>query len=120
MLGDIHTSNCTVSSNFDSDLTNLDTNLTGTILPQLKAALTVKGKLTGDLVIMNYYDPYQNICPNSVSIIQTFNKHLASDIKGFGMIVDVFNAFGGPGTPNPNVCSYTRMCSMFIGRLAVE
>ena len=120
MLGDIHTSNCTVSSNFDSDLTNLDTNLTGTILPQLKAALTVKGKLTGDLVIMNYYDPYQNICPNSVSIIQTFNKHLASDRKGFGMIVDVFNAFGGPGTPNPNVCSYTRMCSMFIGRLAVE
>jgi hypothetical protein len=55
----------------------------------------------------------RNICPNSVSIIQTFNKHLASDIKDFGMIVDVFNTFGGQGTPNRNVCSYTWMCSIF-------
>jgi len=112
VMGDINISKCTASSNFETDLSHLDSNLTGTILPQLKAALTVRGKVTGDLVLMNYYDPYQNICPNSVSIIQTFNKHLASDIKGFGMIVDVFNAFGGQGTPNPNVCSYTWMCSI--------
>jgi lysophospholipase L1-like esterase len=111
VLGDINTSNCTVSSNFESDLTNLDTNLTGTILPQLKTALTVKGKLTGDLVMMNYYDPYQNICPNSVSIIQTFNKHLKADVSGFGIIVNVFGAFGGAGVPNPNICTYTWMCA---------
>ncbi len=113
VLGDITTSNCTVSSRFKTDLAQLDSNLTGIILPQLKAALTVKGKVNGDLVLMNYYDPYQNVCPNSVSIIQTFNNHLASDINGFGIIVDVFNAFGGPGTSNPNVCSYTWMCSIF-------
>jgi lysophospholipase L1-like esterase len=113
VMGDVNTSNCTVSSNFENDLAHLDSNLTGTILPQLKAALTVKGKVTGDLVLMNYYDPYQNVCPNSVSIIQTFNNHLASDINGFGIIVDVFHAFGGPGTPNPHVCSYTWMCSIF-------
>jgi len=86
---------------------------TNTILPQLKAALTVKSNLTGDLVLMNYYDPYQNSCPNSVSIIQTFNKHVASDMSGFGIIVDVFSAFGGVSTPNPNVCSYIWMCSVF-------
>ena len=113
VMGDVNTSNCTTSSNFGSDLAHLDSNLTGTILPQLKAALTVKGKLTGDLVLLNYYDPYQNICPNSVSIIQTFNKHLASDINGFGITVNVFNAFGGSGTPNPNVCNYTWTCSLF-------
>ena len=83
-MGDISTSKCTLNSNFASDLAHLDSNLTGTILPQLKAALTVKGKVTGDLVLMNYYDPYQNICPKSVSIIETFNQHLASDINGFG------------------------------------
>jgi hypothetical protein len=113
VMGDINTSNCTVTSNFDTDLANLDSNLTGTILPQLEAALTVKGKLTGDLVMMNYYDPYQNICPNSVPIIQTFNQHLANDINGFGIIVDDFRAFGGPGTPNPHICSYSWMCSAF-------
>lgn len=110
---DIKTSNCSVSSRFDSDLAKLDSNLTGIILPQLKAALTVNGKLTGDIVLMNYYDPYQNICPKMVSYMQKFNAHLANDVIGFGTIADVFNAFGGSGTPNPNICRYTWMCSFF-------
>jgi len=113
VMGDVSTSKCTLNSNFASDLAHLDSNLTGTILPQLKAALTVKGKVTGDLLLMNYYDPYQNICPNSNSIIETFNQHLASDINGFGTIINVFKAFGGASTPNPNVCNYTWMCSVF-------
>jgi lysophospholipase L1-like esterase len=110
---DVKTSNCTISPNFDTDLAKLDSDLTGIILPQLKKALTVNGKLTGDIVLMNYYDPYQNICPKQVSYIQTFNEHLAQDVKGFGVISDVFNAFGGSKTPNPNICSYTWMCSIF-------
>jgi lysophospholipase L1-like esterase len=113
VMGDVSASKCTLNSKFATDLAHLDTNLTGTILPQLKAALTVKGKVTGDLILMNYYDPYQNICPNSVSIIETFNQHLANDINGFGTIVNVFKAFGGAGTPNSNVCKYTWMCSVF-------
>jgi hypothetical protein len=64
-------------------------------------------------MLMNYYDPYQNICPKQVSYIQKFNEHLAHDVKGFGVISDVFNAFGGSKTPNPNICSYTWMCSIF-------
>ncbi len=113
MLPDINTSNCTVSSNFNANLATLDTNLTQTILPKLVAALTVNGKITGDLVMMNYYDPYQNTCPNSVSYVQTINQHLANDASSFGIIVDVFDAFGGATTPNPNICSYTWMCSIF-------
>ena len=110
---DVKTSNCMISTNFDTDLTRLDKDLTGIILPQLKKALTVNGKLTGDIVLMNYYDPYQNICPKQVSYIQKFNEHLAEDVKGFGVISDVFSAFGGSKTPNPNICSYTWMCSIF-------
>ncbi len=111
LQGDIKTSTCSVNSRFDSDLARLDKNLTGIILPQLKAALTVNGKLTGDILLMNYYDPYQNICPQQVPYIQKFNEHLANDVKGFGVIVDVFAAFGGSGTPNPNICNDTWMCS---------
>ncbi|HLI06311.1 MAG TPA: hypothetical protein VKV40_07075 [Ktedonobacteraceae bacterium] len=113
MLSDITTSNCTVSSKFDSDLATLDSNLTKTILPQLVAAMTVNGKVTGDLVMMNYYDPYQNICPHSVSYVQTIDQHLANDVSGYGTIVNVFTAFGGAATPNPNICTYTWMCSVF-------
>ena len=93
LLPDINTSTCAIRSNFSADLATLDANLKGTILPQLKAALTVNNVVTGDLVMMNYYDPYQNICPNMVPYAQQINKHLASDISGFGIIVNVFSAF---------------------------
>ena len=108
---DVKTSNCTISPSFETDLAKLDTDLTKVILPQLKQALTVDGKLTGDIVLMNYYDPYQNICPKQVSYIEKFNQHLARDEDGFGIIGDVYSAFGGSKTPNPNICSYTWMCS---------
>ncbi len=108
---DVKTSNCTVSPNFDADLARLDKDLTTVILPQLKQALIVNGKLTGDIVLMNYYDPFQNICPKQVSYIQKFNAHLAHDVEGFGVISDVFSAFGGSKTPDPQICSYTWMCS---------
>ena len=95
------------TSHFNDQLATLDSNLTGTILPALLGALTVKGKVTGSIVMMNYYDPFQNICPASVPFIQTLNQHLATDVSGFGIIVDVFGAFGGAAVPNPNICTYT-------------
>ncbi len=62
---------------------------------------------------MNYYYPYQNICPNTVPYVQLINQHIANDISGYGLLVDVFSAFGGAGVPNPNICPYTWMCSLF-------
>jgi lysophospholipase L1-like esterase len=104
----ITSSGCTINqTQFDADLAKLDTNLTMTILPALLGALTVKGKVTGSIVMMNYYDPLQNVCPNTVPDTQTLNQHLAADVSGFGTIVDVFGAFGGAGVPNPNICTYT-------------
>ena len=112
VLGDTNPSTCAVNvPQFNADLATLDTNLTGTILPDLQGALTVKGKVKGSIVMMNYYDPLQNFCPNTVQFTQTLNQHLATDVSGFGIIVDVFTAFGGPGVPNPNLCNYTWICA---------
>ena len=109
---------CTVPSQtqFETDLTTLDTNLTTTILPALLGALTVDGQVTGSIVMMNYYDPFQNIClgsPTSAFFddFNTFNAHLATDASGFGTIVDVFSPFGGGTTFNPNLCTYTWICT---------
>jgi lysophospholipase L1-like esterase len=106
--------NCAVDvSGFNADLATLDTNLKGTILPALQGALTVDGRVTGNIVMMNYYDPLQNFCPNTVPFTQMLNKHLAHDVQGFGSIVNVFRAFGGAKTPNPNICTYTWICSKY-------
>lgn len=111
---DINPNNCTINQQgFEADLATLDTNLTQVILPALKQALTINGQMTGDIVMMNYYDPYQNICPNTIPGTEEVNAHLATDVNGFGTIVDVFTAFGGPNVPNHNICSYTWMCSIF-------
>lgn len=110
---DINRANCTVSPHFQTDLQTLDTNLTQTILPQLHAALIVDGQVTGDLVVMNFYDPYQNRCPNTVSYFQILNQHLANDVSRFGTLADVFTAFGGSEIPNNHLCAYTWMCSNF-------
>lgn len=114
ILSDINTKTCAVDTKkFASDVATVDTNLTQTILPKLHTALMVNGKLTGDLIMMNYYDPFQNACPNTVSYMQTFNQHLARDVNGYGSIADVFSAFGGSTTPNTRICSYTWECSIF-------
>ncbi|MGH2494773.1 MAG: SGNH/GDSL hydrolase family protein [Ktedonobacteraceae bacterium] len=112
LLPDFNASNCAIASSFPSDLATVDANV-HTILTQLQAAMLVNGRMSGDIVMMNYYDPYQNICPNTVPDIQLLNQHLAADVQGFGTIVDVFSAFGGAGVPNNNICNYTWMCSIF-------
>ncbi len=101
---------CTVSSNFDADLATLNNNLKYTILPQLQAALTVNGRVTGSIVMMNYYNPFPNCLknPDFITGFTQFENDLTTDVNGFGTIVDVLGAFGGITTPN--LCTYTWMC----------
>ena len=111
---DINQKTCVINTTkFANDLAILDANLTSSILPKLHNALVVNGKLTGDLIVLNYYDPYQNTCPNTVPYMQKVNQHLANDVNGYGTMADVFSAFGGATTPNANICSYTWECSIF-------
>jgi lysophospholipase L1-like esterase len=114
--------NCTVNmTQFNSDLATVDNDLKNTILPELTNALTVNGQRTGDLIIPNYYDPEQNLCPNLVSLSQEINAHIASDASGFGVVmVDIFTAFGGPATPNNNLPTLTWITSNFPLALAIH
>lgn len=111
-LGAINTSTCTVRSNWTAVLTTFDSNFQ-TILSKLQTALNG----TGDLVAMNYYDPYQNQCaanPDVLAKLEIFNDHIASDAAAYDVpVADVFTAFGGDTTPNPDLCTYTWMCSLF-------
>lgn len=114
VLPDITMSTCTINvSQFKTDLATLDTNLRNTILPRLHKALLINGQVSADIALMNYYDPYQNICPNSVPYLQMLDQHLAQDAAGYAVLVDAFAAFGGATTPNANICSYTWECSVF-------
>ena len=106
---------CTVNvTQFTTDLQTLDVNLKTLILPQLYAALMVHGRITGDLMLLNYYDPFQNVCHGAITpFIRSINQHLASDVEGFGTLVNIFGPFGGNTTPpNPKVCDFTWMCSV--------
>jgi lysophospholipase L1-like esterase len=87
--------------------------LRATILPQLRTAITTHWHQRVDILMPNYYDPFQNFCPNTVSYIRTLNHHLAADIAGYGRIVDIFTLFGGATVPNPNVCTLTWICSTY-------
>src|SRR5579884_3818955 len=114
LLPAIDPATCSIDDNkFNAALESFDSNLTQVILPELHAALLGNAGVTGDLIINNYYDPFQNSCPQTVAYIQLLNQHLANDVQGYGIIVDTFTAFGGSVTPNPNICSYTWMCSIF-------
>jgi lysophospholipase L1-like esterase len=120
VLPDINSSTCVVASTWESDLATMDANLSGTILPQLINALkNTSGQMTGDLVMMNYYNPFQAQCPADTQYVTELNAHLANDWTvgwqnaGFAAapyaLADVFTAFGGTATQND--CTYTWMCS---------
>ena len=112
LLPDTDPKTCKVSDTFTADLQKLDNNLTKTILPQLHVALKDNhGRITGNLMLLNYYDAFQNVCPNTVKNTQKLNEHLARDVEGFGTLVNIFEAFGGAAVPNPNICNNTWMCS---------
>lgn len=84
-----------------------DTNF-NSILSQLKTALHG----SGDLFTMNYYMPYQNQCPNLLPYLDLFNTHIAAVAQANGVpVADVFSAFGGPSTPNPNLCNEVWTCA---------
>jgi len=134
LIPDLNAAQCAVNSKWQSDLAQLESNLKNVILPRLVAAMTVNGQITGDLILLNYYDPYQDTCPNTVETIQMLNQGLATSSGGRVTVVDIFNAFAAPAnalmapsvlpatsaaattpvpTPASTICAYTWMCGLF-------
>ncbi|HEX8995844.1 MAG TPA: SGNH/GDSL hydrolase family protein [Ktedonobacterales bacterium] len=109
---DWNSSTCSISSTANADLATMDANLTNTILPELTKALTTpRGAPTGDLHLLNYYNPFAQVCPNSGQFVRLLNDHLQADAAKFKVpVVDVYKAFGGDTDTVKNLCAYTWMC----------
>jgi lysophospholipase L1-like esterase len=108
----INPSTCAISATWQTALATFDTNFTYSL-----ALLHSTLDGTGDLVAMNYYDPYQNQCsgnPQVLSLLQTVNQHIQRDAALLLVpVADVFDAFGGATTPNPNLSIDTWITSPY-------
>jgi lysophospholipase L1-like esterase len=113
VLPDWDQTTCTATSTAETDLAKMDANLTETILPNLLAALgTGATAHTGDLHLLNYYNPFAKECPNSTPFIHELNDHLQADAAKFRIaVVDVYNAFGGDNAMASHICDYTWICN---------
>jgi lysophospholipase L1-like esterase len=112
VVNDFNAATCTASASANADLATMDANLTGIILPELLKALgTPTGARTGDLHMLNYYNPYAKVCANSPTFLHLLNDHLQADAAQFRIpIVDVYSAFGGDNATASHVCDYTWYC----------
>jgi lysophospholipase L1-like esterase len=110
--GDFNPTTCTANSSANADLAQMDANLTDIILPDLtKALTTATGAQVGDLHMLNYYNPYAKICPDSAVFAHELNDHLQTDAAKFRIpIVDVYTAFGGDSGMASHICDYTWVC----------
>lgn len=93
LISDLNATTCAVNPRWTSDLALAMNDLKNMILPRLIAAMTVNGQMSGDLILLNYYDPYQDKCPNTVADIQTLNQGIVAAAADHATIVDVFSAF---------------------------
>lgn len=117
MLGDFSTFSCSTQGNVSGDLATVDRNLTGVILPQLEDALGGPVELAAaHLVLLNYYDPFARVCPNSTTFIQILNAHLTADAARFRVrVADVYDAFGGDARSAQLICRYSWSCDSTYG-----
>lgn len=114
VIPDFNEAACTPISNYVDDLATMDQNLTKTILPRIIGALTTStGHRAGDLVLLNYYNPFARECPNSAGFVHQINDHLAADAYQFRIpVVDVYTAFGGDAQMADHICDLTWICDL--------
>ncbi len=113
VIKDWNLATCSVGPNTDADLATMDRNLTQTIFPKLIQALaTPRGAASGDLHLLNYYNPYARICSNSATFAHLLNAHLQADAAMFRIpVVDIYSAFGGDSGTASHICTYTWICN---------
>lgn len=102
---------------FQAALAGLATHLTTIILPHLLHALAgPTSHPTGQLVMMNYYDPFAKKCSVAHRYIHMLNGRLAGAAARFHIpIVDVHAAFHSRIHTDADLCAYTWRCSPFLG-----
>ncbi len=105
--GAINSANCAVDTAiFNIELVIVDQDLTKTILPQLKQALSAAPAHQAQLALIGYYNPLQQLCPNTEAYLRTFNRHLEQDARGFASFVPIDRLF-----TKANLCQTTWICT---------
>jgi len=105
--GAINLTNCTINTDtFNTQLATVDQNLTQTILPQLQQALSSAPGNQAHLTLLDYYNPLQQLCPNTVPYIITLNRHLKYDAISFASFISIYSIFN-----KTNLCQLTWICN---------
>ena len=100
-------------SSFTTHLQTLKDNLPK-ILQPLHDALNGSGML----LLLNYYNAFQNICPETTQDVRQLNDDLATAIQPYGGLVNIFKVFSGDSSfPNQKLCTYTGMCKPTISTI---
>ncbi len=105
--GAINATSCAINTSvFNTQLAVVDQDLTKTILPQLKQALSAAPDHQAQLALIGYYNPVKQLCPNTVAYLKTFNQHLEQDARGFAFFVPTDDLF-----TDANLCQTTWICT---------
>lgn len=111
-LGNCYSNNVINTTCGNNALNTVRTNLL-IIVSKIKSELNG----SGDFFLMNYYDPYQNEAPATLSWVQQLNTIIAQVGQQYGVpVVNVYNIFhtgSYPNGGNPYVCNWTWYCSIF-------
>ncbi len=101
------------TTKWNMGLATVDFNLKYIILPQIVNAMTDgTGHRTGDIVMVNAYNPVVTQCPDDGPYVEEFNRHLAADASLFSIpIADAYSAFNTGPNATENICAYTWVCA---------
>lgn len=109
--------NCYSNHVINTTCGNNALNTVRTNLPIIVSKVKAKLNGTGDFFLMNYYDPYQNEAPATLTWVQQLNAIIAQVGAQYGVrVVDVYSIYhtgSYPNGGNPYVCNWTWMCSVF-------
>jgi lysophospholipase L1-like esterase len=109
--------NCYANKVINTTCANAALATVSTNLPIIVGKLKTKLNGTGDLLLMNYYDPYQNESPNTLPYVQQLNAIIANVGATYGVrVVDVYSIYhtgSYPNGGNPYVCNWTWMCGSY-------
>jgi len=78
-------------------------------LPTIYSNLVTALNGQGDLLIMDYYDPFIKEYPFTAQFVQQLNQIIQTDAAKYGIpVVDIYPQF-----TTSDICSYTWICSIF-------
>jgi|SRR5579883_250001 lysophospholipase L1-like esterase len=108
---------CYSNGSINTSCGNSALNTVRTNLPIIVSKIKNALHGTGDFFLMNYYDPYQNAAPSTLTWVNQLNSIIAQVGQQYGVpVVDVasiYHTSSYPNGGNPAICNWTWYCSIF-------